>query len=177
MDIHQLRILLPNYTIDKNEKDDNIRQAQRACQNPDFVLRESNFQQAQRACRNPDFALRESNFALRESNFCIKIYDDTYDIKNIEELENEIDIIKNIHDNRNFLCEFLELNDFIKIKPNLYTKRNNSIVINIKILINYCCIRVQNGSYFSMESGPIDNIFEQLKIILNINSRNKLVNE
>jgi len=148
MDIHQLRILLPNYIID--EKDNNFRQAQRACQNPDF--------------------------ALRESNFCIKIYDDIYNC-NIEELENEIDIIKNIHDNRNFLCEFLELNDFIKIKPNLYTKRNNSIVINIKILINYCCIRVQNGSYFSMESGPIDNIFEQLKIMLNINSRNKLVNE
>jgi hypothetical protein len=148
MDIHQLRILLPNYIID--EKDNNFRQAQRACQNPDF--------------------------ALRESNFCIKIYDDIYNC-NIEELENEIDIIKNIHDNRNFLCEFLELNDFIKIKPNLYTKRNNSIVINIKILINYCCIRVQNGSYFSMESGPIDNIFKNVKIMLNINSRNKLVNE
>lgn len=129
MDIHQLRILLPNYIIDE-----------------------------------------------KDNNFCIKIYDDIYNFK-IEDLENEIDIIKNIHDNRNILCEFLELNDFIRLKPNLYAYHNNSTKINIKILLRYCCIHVQNGSYFSMGSESIDNIFEKVKIMLNINSCNKLVNE
>jgi hypothetical protein len=136
MDIHQLRLLLPNYTINQN--------------NPDSVF----------------------------YPISIKMYKNDYYFENIKKIEDKIHKIKSIHDNCDILCEFLELNNFIKIGLSFY-RRIDSKEIRINIILHSCQIEILDkyNTIFTTGLYNVDDTFEQIKIILNINSRNKLVNE
>ena len=136
MDIHQLRLLLPNYTIDQN---------------------------------HPFFAI---------GTISIKMYKTTYYFKNIKKIEDNMQIIKSTHDNCDILYEFLKLNNFIKIGLFFYGYVDSK-TIRIEIMLYGCQMEIFDKYYtiYTTKSYTIDDTYEQIKIMLNINSRNKLLNE
>ena len=129
MDIHQLRLLLPNYII-KQDK---------------FI--------------------------------CIKTYDHIYCFINIEKLTYIIDHIKNIHDTRKTLCDFLELNNFIKMDQNYYIIHIGHDIISVRISIYGYEMKIYNDTKYVLYLLDLNAIFAYLKKILNTDLHNKLVNE
>lgn len=138
MDINQLRVLLPNYTINKDELLD---------------------------------------------GFNIKIHNYTvyYELKTIKD---NIDEIKNIHDNRHIIYEFLYLNKFYYYKQT--EKRENYFIneygfgyLSITIMLYSCDINIydRKGPYVTKYKCTMDEFFIKMRELLNIDSQNKLIFE
>ena len=135
MDIYQFRVLLPNYTIDKDE----------------FLDR-----------------------------FLIGIYDciTYYELKTIEDNINEI---KNIHDNRHIIYEFLELNKFYYHgkKENYFITEYGFGHLSITIMLYSCDIVIykNKGPKISKYKCTMDEFFIKMRELLDIDSQNKPIFE